>query len=122
MADSDLPYSFTYDNFLKSMEKVFQSQRDLTAEEIKQAEEHNKNYKWSVDRLKDAYLMNDFAQQLKTATTLPAELHALDKDGNEVTIKLSEWQKLDWDLIRQRINFRLKLDYIKERLQHAGRI
>lgn len=82
MADSDLPYSFTYDNFLKSMEKVFQSRRDLTAEEIKQAEEHNKNYKWSE----------------------------------------SEWQKLDWDSIRQRINFRLKLDYIKERLQRAGRI
>ena len=79
---SDLSYSFTYDNFLTSMENVFQSQRDLTAEEVKQAEEHNKNYKWDV----------------------------------------SEWQKLDWDLIRQRINFRLKLDYIKERLQHAGRI
>lgn len=64
----------------------------------------------------------DFTERLKTATTLPTELHALDKDGNEVTIKLSEWQKLDWELIRQRINFRLKLDYIKERLQRAGRI
>lgn len=59
--------------------------------------------------------MNDF-------TALPSELHALDKDGNEIMIKLSEWQKLDWDLIRKRINFQLKLDYIKERLKRAGRI
>lgn len=43
LSKSDLPYSFTYDNFLTSMESVFQSQRDLTAEEVKQVEEHNKN-------------------------------------------------------------------------------
>lgn len=58
----------------------------------------------------------DFTERLKTATTLPTELHALDKDGNEVTIKLSEWQKLDWELIKNRINFKLRVQHIQEKL------
>lgn len=58
----------------------------------------------------------DFTERLKTATTLPTELHALDKDGNEVTIKLSEWQKLDWELIKNRINLKLRVQHIQEKL------
>ena len=58
----------------------------------------------------------DFTKRLKTTTTLPTELHALDKDGNEVTIKLSEWQKLDWELIKNRINFKLRVQHIQEKL------
>lgn len=34
----------------------------------------------------------------------------------------SEWDELDWELIKNRINFKLKANYIKERLQAAKKI
>lgn len=69
----------TYEESLNRMKDFEKMNKPLSEAQLKQAEDHNKNYKW----------------------------------------KQSEWQKLDWELIKNRINFKLKAQHILERLQHG---
>lgn len=45
-----------------------------------------------------------------------------EEHNKNYRLKESERDKLDWDEIKANINFRLKLNYIKERLKAAGKI
>jgi hypothetical protein len=46
------------------------------------------------------------------------KLLLMDKHGEVFEYQPSEWQKLDWELIKNRINFKLKVQYIRKRPQN----
>lgn len=63
----------------------------------------------------DSFL-KDMEQAFKFTNPTDEQLKQIEKHNKNYRWATSEWQKLDWELIKNRINFKLRVQHIQEKL------